>query len=75
LAQDKQLAKYVAIKVSIADHSSQEVNILSQFSTCAVKNVQFGRSLIPQMLDCFNLNRLNRTYLCFITAPARCNVA
>ncbi|KAK1598925.1 kinase domain-containing protein [Colletotrichum navitas] len=75
LARDEQLGKYVAIKVSTADHSSQEADILSQFSARTVENVQFGGSLIPVILDHFNLNGPNGTHLCSVTAPARCNVA
>ncbi|KAK2054171.1 kinase-like protein [Colletotrichum caudatum] len=70
-----QLAKYVAIKIGTADHSSQEADILSQFSARAVENVQFGGRLIPLILDRFNLNGPNGTHPCSVTAPARCNVA
>ncbi|KAK6217002.1 protein kinase domain protein [Colletotrichum tabaci] len=75
LARDEQLAKYVAIKVGAADHSSKEVDILSQFSACAVENVQLGGSLIPLILDRFILDGPNGTHPCSVTTPARCNLA
>ncbi|GKT59583.1 protein kinase domain-containing protein [Colletotrichum tofieldiae] len=75
LARDEQLAKYVAVKVGTADHSSKEVDILSQFSARAVENVQLGGRLIPLILDRFNLDGPNGTHPCSVTAPARCNLA
>ncbi|KAK1976348.1 kinase-like domain-containing protein [Colletotrichum cereale] len=75
LARDEQLAKYVAIKVGAVDNSSKEVDILSRFSACTVENVQLGGSLIPLILDCFNLDGPNGTHPCSVTAPARCNLA
>ncbi|TQN65402.1 Serine/threonine-protein kinase spk-1 [Colletotrichum shisoi] len=75
LARDEQLAKYVAIKVGAADHSSKEVDILSRFSARAVENVRLGGSLIPLILDRFTLNGPNGTHPCSVTAPARCNLA
>ncbi|OBR06973.1 Protein kinase domain protein [Colletotrichum higginsianum IMI 349063] len=74
-ARDEQLAKYVAIKVGVADHSSKEVDILSQFSARAVENVQLGGSLIPLILDRFTLDGPNGTHPCSVTTPARCNLA
>lgn len=75
LARDEQLAKYVAIKVGTADHSSKEVDIRSQISARTVENVQLGGSLIRSILDRFNLDGPNGTHPCSVTAPSRCSLA
>ncbi|KAF6794256.1 protein kinase domain-containing protein [Colletotrichum musicola] len=75
LARDEQLARYVAIKVGVADHASKEVGILNQLSARAAENVHPGGRLIPMMLDRFNLDGPNGTHPCSVTAPARCNMA
>ncbi|KAK2035577.1 kinase domain-containing protein [Colletotrichum zoysiae] len=75
LARDEQLAKYVAVKVGTADHSSKEVDILSQISTRAIENAKYGGSLIPLILDRFSLDGPNGTHPCSVTAPARCTLA
>lgn len=75
LARDERLARYVAIKVGVADQSSKEVDILSQFSARAVENARLGGRLIPTMLDRFNLDGPNGTHPCSVAAPARCSLA
>ncbi|KAF6828691.1 protein kinase domain-containing protein [Colletotrichum plurivorum] len=75
LARDEELARYVAIKVGVADHGSKEVDILSQLSARAIENVHPGGGLIPIILDRFDLDGPNGTHPCSVTAPARCNMA
>ncbi|ROT34705.1 kinase-like protein [Sodiomyces alkalinus F11] len=75
LARDRQLAKYVAIKVGTADHSSKEIDLLSQLSARTVENAQPGGNMIPLILDHFNLDGPNGTHPCSVTAPARCSLA
>lgn len=72
LARDEQTAKYAAIKVGTADHGSKEVDLLTRISTSAGENREFGGNLLPQVLDCFNIDGPNGTHPCFVTAPARC---
>lgn len=74
LARDEQLDKYVAIKIGTADHSSKEIDILSQLSAVA-ENTQPGRRLIPLILDRFVLHGPNGIHPCSVTAPARCSLA
>jgi serine/threonine protein kinase len=75
LARDKQMAKYVAIKVGTADYGSKEVELLSRLSASGVNNREFGGNLIPPVLDRFNIVGPNGTHPCFVTAPARCSLA
>ena len=75
LARDEQMAKYVAIKVGTADYGSQEVDLLSRISASGVENREFGGTLIPLVLDRFNIDGPNGTHPCFVTAPTRCSLA
>ncbi|EEY15839.1 protein kinase domain-containing protein [Verticillium alfalfae VaMs.102] len=75
LARDEQLSKYVALKVATADHNSKEIDLLSQLSALADENAQDPRNFIPLILDRFNLDGPNGTHPCYVTAPARCNLA
>ncbi|KAG7115266.1 Serine/threonine-protein kinase spk-1 like [Verticillium longisporum] len=75
LTRDEQLSKYVAIKVDTADHSSKEIDVLSQLSARAAENAQVPGNFIPLILDRFNLDGPNGTHPCYVTAPARCNLA
>jgi serine/threonine protein kinase len=75
LARDERTASYVAIKVGTADHGSKEVELLIQISTRAKRRTGLGASLIPVVLDHFNIDGPNGTHTCLVTAPASCSLA
>ncbi|KAH7019746.1 kinase-like domain-containing protein [Ilyonectria destructans] len=75
LAQDKTLSKYVAVKVGTADSGQKEVDILTRLYNPTLQDGNRGKELILPMLDRFSVYGPNGTHPCFVTAPARCNLA
>jgi hypothetical protein len=77
LARDEQVSKYLAIKVCTADAIPQEADTLSRLAEVgdASQRETPGRSLIPTVLDCFNIQGPNGSHTCFVTAPARCSLS
>lgn len=75
LAQDEQLARYVALKVGTADSSSNEAESLSHISASAIGKGTFGSKLLPSLLGQFNIDGPNGTHTCLVTSPARCSLA
>nr|POE67015.1 isoform 2 of srsf protein kinase 2 [Quercus suber] len=80
LALDEETSRYVAIKVGVAnahaDANRLEIDILSQLTKSAVSWDDLNRqsSLIPMVLDRFDLSGPNGTHPCFVTVPAQCSV-
>lgn len=77
LARDICANRYVALKVGIADVSSQETNILQALAqhygpSCA--SVHPGRDAIPLPLDEFEVSGPNGTHKCDTMTPAQCNL-
>lgn len=78
LALDEQTSKYVAIKVGTADANRREVDILCQLTAGvgadACSRSADKASMIPLVIDSFNLDGPNGTHPCFVTVPARCSL-
>lgn len=76
LAVDEKTAKYVAIKISTADSDSNEPDILSQItqSPLSCRTGEDKLSLLPMVLDRFQIRGPNGTHTCLVTLPARCSL-
>ncbi|KAH9864705.1 hypothetical protein J1614_010641 [Plenodomus biglobosus] len=74
LALDQRAAKYVAIKIGTADADRQEEYILSQLTTNDPGIAADKASMMPVLLDRFNIDGPNGTHVCFVTVPARCSL-
>ncbi|GKT64161.1 hypothetical protein ColTof4_06537 [Colletotrichum tofieldiae] len=76
LAVDEKLSKYVAVKVGTADAGCAELDVLSQFTQSAASHIKSENkpSLVPVVLDRFNLSVPNGTHTCLVTLPARCSL-
>lgn len=72
LARDKQLSKYVAIKVGMASSNHKEIGILSRLA--GDRGNSLGRALVPPVLDHFDVHGPNGTHPCFVTTPAMCSL-
>lgn len=75
LAHDKQKAAYVAVKVSTADSTPREADVLCTIASSSSHPDHPGRAMIPRIQDQFELQGPNGRHLCYVTAPARCSVA
>ncbi|KAF3343746.1 Sodium/potassium-transporting ATPase subunit alpha-1 [Verticillium dahliae VDG2] len=75
LVRDEQLSKYVAIKVGTASSNHKEIDILSRLANHPAGDKSLGTSLIPPVLDRFNVHGPNGTHPCFVTVPAMCSLA
>lgn len=76
LAIDEKTTKYVALKLGTTDADRTELDILSHI-THSLANRSIGEdkpSLIPVILDRFDLTGPNGTHPCLITVPARCSL-
>ncbi|KPM42259.1 hypothetical protein AK830_g4294 [Neonectria ditissima] len=76
LAMDERTSKYVAIKVGTADADRAEADVLSRLTQSAANCSNSGDelSLIPVVLDRFDLSGPNGTHPCLVTLPARCSL-
>lgn len=72
LAKDEKSPKYVAIKIGTADVDRTEFDILSQLTEGA--GTEDDLSLIPVVLDHFDLSGPNGTHPCLVTIPAQCSL-
>lgn len=68
------MAKYVAIKVGVADGGSRETETLNRISSSMVEPGELGSSLVPRVLDRFDVDGPNGTHPCLVTRPARCSL-
>ncbi|PYI21633.1 kinase-like protein [Aspergillus violaceofuscus CBS 115571] len=76
LARDRQVEKYVAVKISKADSKSQEIDIISALSRLHYPAVDSpGQTMIPWILDTFNVDGPNGTHACHVTTPARASLS
>jgi serine/threonine-protein kinase SRPK3 len=71
LARDHKDGKYVAIKVCTADSNPLEFSVLSELSN----SQQRGKTLIPSVLDRFEIQGSNGTHACYVTIPARMSLS
>lgn len=77
LAVDEKTSRYVAIKVGTADAHHTEVHVLSQLTQSVASSCSESQgklSLIPVLLDRFDLTGPNGTHPCLVTLPARCSL-
>ncbi|PWY64779.1 kinase-like protein [Aspergillus sclerotioniger CBS 115572] len=74
LSRDEQRAAYVAIKVSAADSSAHEGEILRSITDNCPTTAQ-GRSMIPVVLNQFEIQGPNGHHRCYVTAPAQSSVS
>ena len=76
LAIDEKTSKYVAVKVGTADADRTEIDVLSQLTqgagSCSYPKDEI--SLVPVVLDQFDLDGPNGTHPCLVTLPARCSL-
>ncbi|KAJ5963344.1 uncharacterized protein N7479_003220 [Penicillium vulpinum] len=76
LARDQQYGKYVAIKVCTADSNPLEFNILSELSNSQKNSsISLGKTMIPSILDRFEIQGPNGTHPCYVTIPARMSLS
>lgn len=68
------MARYIAIKVGIAQCDLKDAEALDRISASAVKDVEFGSNLIPLVLDRFSIDGPNGTHPCLVTASAGCSL-
>lgn len=76
LALDEKTSRYVAVKVGTADAEHNEVDILSHIRQGIPSGTEWEDklSLIPAVLDRFDLTGPNGTHPCLVTLPARCSL-
>ncbi|RAL03519.1 kinase-like protein [Aspergillus ibericus CBS 121593] len=74
LSRDTQRAAYVAVKVGTADSSPHESDVLRSL-TDDCPTVARGRSMIPKILDHFEIRGPNGRHKCYVTAPAQSSVS
>lgn len=74
LAINEETSKYVAIKVGTADADRTEIDILSRLTESAVGYSEDERSLIPNVLDHFDISGPNGNHQSLVTIPARCSL-
>lgn len=74
LARDEISNRYVAIKICTADSDPLETNVLSQLSE-PLKSSDIGTTMIPSILDRFNIQGPNGNHTCMVTSPARMNLS
>ncbi|KAG6179312.1 hypothetical protein E4U10_007917 [Claviceps purpurea] len=76
LAIDEETHKYVAIKVGIAQSDGNEGKILTEISQSLAKSdvSKDKKSMIPTVLDQFEIRSRKGTHPCLVTLPARCSL-
>ncbi|EXU98479.1 protein kinase [Metarhizium robertsii] len=76
LAIDEKTTKYVAIKLGTADADRSELDILSQITQSPGSRsiLEDQPSLLPVVLDRFDVGGPNGTHPCLVTLPARCSL-
>jgi len=76
LARDQKDDKYVAIKVCTADSNPLESSVLSELSNSQQSSsTSLGKTLIPSVLDRFEIQGSNSTHPCYVTIPARMSLS
>ena len=76
LARDEQSNKYVALKIGTADANPKEVDIISTLTRSRCPSVNHpGQTMVPSMLDGFNIHGPNGNHACYVTAPASASLS
>lgn len=73
LARDLKNATYIAIKVATAD-ATCEVETWQSLANSSSHGDNPGRSMIPKLLDHFEVEGPNGCHSCYVTSPARSSV-
>ncbi|PLN76142.1 kinase-like domain-containing protein [Aspergillus taichungensis] len=74
LARDEICNRYVAVKICTADSDPLEIDVLSQLSK-PLKLSDIGTTMIPSILDRFNIQGPNGNHACLVTSPARMSLS
>ncbi|KAB8267701.1 kinase-like domain-containing protein [Aspergillus minisclerotigenes] len=74
LARDERSHRYVAVKICTADSKSLEIDVLDKLSK-PQHLLDMGRTMIPSILDRFNIQGPNGNHLCWVTNPARMSLS
>lgn len=74
LSRDEQRAAYVAVKVSTADSSLREADIIRAITESSQPDDQ-GRAMIPIIQYQFEIKGPNGCHRCYVTSPAQSSVA
>ncbi|PYI01809.1 kinase-like protein [Aspergillus sclerotiicarbonarius CBS 121057] len=74
LSHDEQRAAYVAVKVSTADSSPHEGDVLRSLTDSSSTGAQ-RCSMIPIILNQFEVQGPNGCHRCYVTAPAQSSVS
>ncbi|RAL14568.1 uncharacterized protein BO97DRAFT_465080 [Aspergillus homomorphus CBS 101889] len=74
LARDEISKRYVAVKICTAYSDPLETNVLSQLSE-PPKSSDIGATMIPSILDKFNIQGPNGNHACLVTSPARMSLS
>ena len=74
LARDERSSRYVAVKICTADSDPLETDVLSQLSE-PLRSSDIGATMIPSILDRFNIQGPNGNHACLVTSPARMSLS
>ncbi|KAE8337293.1 hypothetical protein BDV24DRAFT_177805 [Aspergillus arachidicola] len=75
LARDESSNEFVAIKICTADSNPHEFDVLSNLSSPQLSGNSPGRSMVPLILDSFQIQGPNGTHTCYVTSPARMSLS
>ena len=76
LARDRKCSKYVALKVCTADSIPLEFSVLSELSKPQQSSsTSLGKTMIPSVLDRFEIQGPHGTHPCYVTIPARMSLS
>ncbi|RAH44560.1 protein kinase [Aspergillus brunneoviolaceus CBS 621.78] len=74
LARDERSRIYVAVKVCTADSKPPEIDVILELSKPPLLS-DIGRTLIPSILNKFNIQDPNGEHICLVTKPARMSLS
>ncbi|BCS18597.1 uncharacterized protein APUU_11425S [Aspergillus puulaauensis] len=74
LARDEISNRYVVVKICTADSDPLETDVLSQLSE-PLKSSDIDKTMIPMILDRFNIQGPNGNHACLVTIPARISLS
>ncbi|EFR04265.1 CMGC/SRPK protein kinase [Nannizzia gypsea CBS 118893] len=75
LSCDEQQAAYVAVKVSAADSTPRDADVLRTIAASSSYLDHPGRTMIPTVKDQFELQGPNGCHRCYVMTPARCSLS
>ncbi|KAL3478156.1 kinase-like domain-containing protein [Aspergillus californicus] len=74
LAWDGFSNRYVAVKICTAHSDAVEIDLMSQLAG-SLKSSGIHTTMIPSILDRFNIQGPNGTHACLVTSPARMSLS